>query len=191
MSLTPSPIRRSPRREARLPACRQSVRCPRRRSPACLHAARYVLPGDVPAVDQHRDRGRPTGQRARHALQPARLGRERLRPSSRRASNTPSEEVIWTARAFEPFGKAISKGFSIGWLRRFPMSSLPGTGAIWQPNTTAGGSRGQSACSPFYNHISPLRATSSAWTIALALLRVSSYSREGTESATTPPPAWK
>ena len=42
-----------------------------------------------------------------------------------------------------------------------------------------------------YSHIPRLRATSRARTIAPALLRVSSYSREGTESATTPPPAWK
>ena len=42
-----------------------------------------------------------------------------------------------------------------------------------------------------YSHISRLMATSRARTIAPALLRVSSYSREGTESATTPAPAWK
>ena len=44
---------------------------------------------------------------------------------------------------------------------------------------------------PNYSHISRLLATSSARDIARALLRDSSYSREGTESATTPPPAWK
>lgn len=42
-----------------------------------------------------------------------------------------------------------------------------------------------------YNHSPRLPATSRARTIAPALLRVSSYSNEGTESATTPPPAWK
>ena len=42
-----------------------------------------------------------------------------------------------------------------------------------------------------HSHISRLRATSSARTIACALLRLSWYSSLGTESATTPPPAWK
>lgn len=42
-----------------------------------------------------------------------------------------------------------------------------------------------------YSHISRLWDTSRARNIAPALLRVSSYSREGTESATTPAPAWK
>ena len=48
-----------------------------------------------------------------------------------------------------------------------------------------------STLTPIYSHISRLLATSSARDIARALLRDSSYSREGTESATTPPPAWK
>src|SRR5215211_4096956 len=152
---------------------------------------RELAPGDLVAGRRHRpsaralraDRGHAgaardasaDGERAgrSYADQGARTARlygPELRPAHPDLGDPGSPRLWRYPGRVLPAGKIRGRG------KQTPNSSENSRHGLWPPA---------------YNHFSRLLATSSACSIARALLRVSSYSREGTESATTPPPAWK
>ena len=187
--------RRAPRPWSRWPACnrkgRRSSRPPRAGSSDSSPVVRAAGCSSTPFCDPRTPR--PLRPSAQHVIR----GREdvdhqrNVHPSNHgfggpphSSPPNPTRAMLSERDATRSRGGRVNLSFAYR-LARARRSLVGGTAGRGARETVP------SRRTFLYSHILRLRATSSARTIAPALFLVSSYSRSGTESATTPPPAWK